>query len=427
MERKIKQTLLTWKQEAEHLPILLYGARQIGKTYILKEFGAEFFKNVVYINFEKDTRLNAYLEMSIDPQYVIKTIEHLYEIKIIPQETLIIFDEIQASERALTSLKYFCEEGPEYYIIGAGSLLGVKLRRERFSFPVGKVKLLNMYPMDFEEFLMAEHKQALLSTIISCYKENKTMPELLHEEALSEYRKYLVIGGMPAAVSAYLEGRDFAEIQNFLYSSYIADMSKYTTARDSVKIAEAYDSLPAQLAKENKKFQYKLIKKGGRSSLYGESIDWLIQAGLCLKCTLTEQGMLPIAAYQDLSAFKLYYGDMGLFASRTHTNFALLANPAMQQFLGALTENYVAIALSTNGFELNYWTSSSDAEVDFLIVKDNNIIPIECKAQTHVRSRSLNSFMQRYNSPYAIRFSTRNFGFEMNIKSVPLYAAFCVK
>lgn len=426
MERKIKKELVAWKNDTNRIPALLYGARQIGKTYILKEFGKDEYNNVVYINFEKDSRLNSYLEISIEPRYIITTIEALYNVKITPQDTLIIFDEIQSCERALTSLKYFCEDAPEFHIVGAGSLLGVKIHREKFSFPVGKVKIMSMYSMDFEEFLIAENKRSLINLIKDCYERNMPMPNLLHDEALLEYKKYLIIGGMPAVVTAFLEGNDYGEIQNFLYASYISDMSKYTSSSESVRIAEAYDSLPAQLAKENKKFQYKLIKKGGRASLYGNSIDWLIQAGLCLKCTLIEQGLMPLAAYQDLSSFKLYYSDMGLFSSRTHTNLAMLDNPMMQQFLGALTENYVAGALAINGYELNYWCSGADAEVDFVIVKDNNIIPVECKANDHVRSRSLNSYMKRYNSPYAIRISKRNFGFENGIKSVPVYAAFCV-
>lgn len=426
MQRKVKQALLAWKNKKNHLPLLMYGARQIGKTYIIKEFGEEEFKNVVYVNFEKESSLDAYLELSIDPHFIIKTIEHLQGITIDPETSLIFFDEIQNSERALSSLKYFAEEASQYNIIAAGSLLGVKIKRERFSFPVGKVQIMNMFPMDFEEFLLAKDKNALLTAIKECYKNMKPMPVALHEEAMLEYKNYLIVGGMPAVVAAYVEGRDYAELQDFLYSAYVADMAKYATKSESVKIAEAYDSLPVQLSKENKKFQYKLIKKGGRAALYGEPIDWLIQSGICLKCTLVEQGLLPLSAYQDLSSFKLYYSDMGIFSSRTHTTLAMLSNPAMQQFLGALSENYVAIALSANGYELNYWTSSFDAEVDFVIIKDDNIIPVECKAGEHVRSRSLQVYMKRYNSPYAIRISARNFGIENNIRSVPLYAAFCV-
>ncbi|MBQ5758975.1 MAG: ATP-binding protein [Schwartzia sp.] len=427
MERKIKQSLIDWKNKKNHLPLLMYGARQIGKTYIVKEFGEQEYKNLFYVNFDKDSRLDSYLSISIEPHYVIKTIQELYGLDIEPETTLIFFDEIQNSERALSSLKYFAEEAPEYNVIAAGSLLGVKIKRERFSFPVGKVQIVNMFPMDFEEFLLARGKASLIEAIKQCYKNMSPMPTVLHEEALLEYKSYLVVGGMPAVVNAYVEGRDFTELQGFIYSSYVADMAKYTSASESVKINEAYDSLPAQLSKENKKFQYKLIKKGGRSSLYGEPIDWLIQSGICLKCTLVEQGLLPLAAYQDLSSFKLYYSDMGIFSSRTHTSMSMIDNPAMQQFLGALTENYAAIGLKSNGYELNYWASNSEAEVDFVILKDENIIPVECKAGEHVRSRSLQSFMKRYNSPYSIRISAKNFGEENRILSIPLYAVFCIK
>ncbi len=427
MERKIKKILIDWKSKKNRLPLLMYGARQIGKTYIIKEFGSQEYKNLVYVNFDRDSRLDSYLTVSIEPHYVIKTLQGLYGIDIEPESTLIFFDEIQNSERALSSLKYFAEEAPEYHVLAAGSLLGVKIKRENYSFPVGKVQIINMYPMDFEEFLLARGKAPLIETIRLCYENMSPMPAVLHEEAMLEYKNYLVVGGMPAVVSSYADGRDYTELQEFIYYSYIADMAKYASASESVKINEAYDSLPAQLAKDNKKFQYKLIKKGGRSSLYGEPIDWLIQSGICLKCTLVEQGLLPLAAYQDLSSFKLYYSDMGIFSSRTHTSTELIDNPAMQQFLGALTENYVAIGLKTNGHELNYWANNSEAEVDFVILKDENIIPVECKAGEHVRSRSLQSFMKRYNSPYAIRFSAKNFGEENRIKSVPLYAVFCLK
>lgn len=426
MRRKIKQALIDWKNRKEHLPLLMYGARQIGKTYIIKEFGTEEFKNMVYVNFDRDSRIDSYLSLSLEPSYVIKTLETIYGVTIDPQNTLIFLDEIQNSERALSALKYFAEEAPEYNIIAAGSLLGVKIKRDKFAFPVGKVQILNMYPMDFEEFLLAKNKLPLLEAIKQSYNNMQPLPAVLHEEALLEYRNYLVVGGMPAVVKAYLEGQDYEELQSFLYSAYVADMAKYASNSENIKINEAYDSLPAQLAKENKKFQYKLIKKGGRASLYGEPIDWLIQSGICLKCTLVEQGFMPLAAYQDLSSFKLYYSDMGIFSSRTHTNLAMLDNPAMQQFLGALTENYVAICLKAKGYELNYWASNSEAEVDFVLLKEDNIIPVECKAGEHVRSRSLQSFMKRYESPYGIRLSARNFGMEHGIKSIPLYAAFLV-
>ena len=225
-------------------------------------------------------------------------------------------------------------------------------------------------------------------------------------------------------VKAALDGQNYTELQSLIYRSYVADMAKYAGKGESVKIAEAYDSLPVQLAKENKKFQYKLIRSGARASLYGESIDWLIQSGIVLKCTKCEQGLMPLAAYEDLSSFKLYFSDTGIFAARLQLTLSNLQQA--QQYLGAFTENYVAVQLQANGYNLNYWVSQSSAELDFVIVKDGNVVPVECKANIHVKSKSLAVFVKRYDIKQSIRLSARNFGYENNIKSVPLYAAFCI-
>lgn len=337
---------------------------------------------------------------------------------------MIIFDEIQSCEHALTSLKYFAEQAPEYCVVAAGSLLGVAINRQQFSFPVGKVQLENLYPLDLEEYLWARDKDMLVDLIRQCYTTNKPLPEALHKEALNLYEDYLLTGGMPAVVAAALNDGDADELKRLIYNSYVADMAKYAGKGDSVKIAEAYDSLPVQLARENNKFQYKLIRTGARSSLYGASIDWLIQSGIVLKCTKCEQGLMPLAAYEDLSSFKLYFSDTGLFNSRLQLTKQSLA--AARQYMGALTENYVAIQLKANGYKLNYWTSTATAEVDFVIVQNGEVVPIECKANIHVKSKSLDSFVKRYDIKQSIRLSMRNFGFENNIKSVPLYAAFCV-
>lgn len=424
MRRKIMERLKKWRNAKNRLPLLLYGARQVGKTYILREFGRSCFENTVYVNFEKDKALAGYLEVKLTPAYIIKVIEEQYGVKIYPQKTLIIFDEIQSCEHALTSLKYFAEQAPEYCVVAAGSLLGVAINRQPFSFPVGKVQLENLYPLDLEEYLWARDKDMLVDLIRQCYTTNKPLPEALHKEALNLYEDYLLTGGMPAVVAVALNDGDADELKRLIYNSYVADMAKYAGKGDSVKIAEAYDSLPVQLARENNKFQYKLIRTGARSSLYGASIDWLIQSGIVLKCTKCEQGLMPLAAYEDLSSFKLYFSDTGLFNSRLQLTKQSLV--AARQYMGALTENYVAIQLKANGYKLNYWTSTATAEVDFVIVQNGEVVPIECKANIHVKSKSLDSFVKRYDIKQSIRLSMRNFGFENNIKSVPLYAAFCV-
>ena len=425
MQRKIMNKLAEWRaSKSKRLPLLLYGARQVGKTYILQEFGKQYFQNTVYVNFEEDKILASYLEMRLQPDYIIKTIEELYGVKIEPENTLLIFDEIQSCARALTSLKYFAEQAPQYCVVAAGSLLGVVINRENHSFPVGKVQIMRLFPLDMEEYLWAKEKSSLAQLIRASYINNQPLPELLHQEAMQLYQEYLLTGGMPAVVKAQLTGADAFELKGFIYNSYVAGMAKYASKGESVKIAEAYDSLPAQLAKENKKFQYKLIRTGARSSLYGASLDWLIQAGVVLKCTKCEQGWVPLAAYEDLSSFKLYFSDTGLFSYRLKLNQQNLAYA--QQFISALTENYVAIQLKANGHDLHYWESQSTAEVDFVIADAEKIIPIECKANTHVKSKSLLVFNKRYNIQQSIRLSARNFGRESSIKSVPLYAAWCI-
>lgn len=425
MKRKIEKCLDMWKVKETRLPLLLYGARQIGKTYSLNKWGEENFTHVIYVNFENEPLIAAQFELSLKPDHILNVLcEYRGKSSIDSSNTLIIFDEIQVCEKALTSLKYFAELAPEYYIVAAGSLLGVKINRDKFSFPVGKVQPVNMYPLDFEEFLWALGKKSLCQFIRICYEENKSLPELLHKEALELYRSYLLVGGMPAVVKAYASHNNYSEIQDLIYSTYVADMAKYTSRGESIHIHEAYDSLPAQLAKDNKKFQYKLIRQGGRSSLYGPSIDWLVQAGIVLKCTLVTRGDIPLAAYEDLSSFKLYYSDTGICTSRTKMTPGMLEEA--NQFMGGMTENYVAISLRANGYLLNYWMSGGTAEVDFLIIKDDAIIPVECKANLHTKSKSLSTYVNQYNPPYAIRISRKNFGFENNIKSVPLYAVFCI-
>ncbi|HYE82839.1 MAG TPA: AAA family ATPase [Clostridia bacterium] len=430
MRRKFTDRLLKWKnQVTDRMPMLVHGARQVGKTYAIKEFGREFYKNVIYVNFESDIGIAPYFDGNISPERIINVLEGYYHEKVMQSETLIFFDEIQACERALTSLKYFAEIAPEFHVIAAGSLLGVTINRSKFSFPVGKVFIEHLYPMDFEEFLWAKGKDLLASEIKVHYMENAAISEILHKEALNEYYDYLVTGGMPAAVKTHISKEtsfSTEEVKNLILNSYISDMAKYAGSSESVKIKGAFDSLPAQLAKDNRKFQYKLIKTGARASLYGESIDWLITSGIVLKCVKCEHGFMPPVAYQDLSGFKLYMNDVGLLSSRTGVSLKSFAADEMNQYTGALAENYVACALAANGKELMYWESKSIAEVDFLIIEDGGVIPVEVKSSNHNRSKSLASYNEKYKPKYMIRISSRNFGFENNIKAVPLYSVFAI-
>lgn len=430
MKRKILTKLHQWKEQTtDRSPMLIYGARQVGKTYAMQELGSKYYKNTVYVNFETDEKIGKYFEADIHPEYLVSVLEKYFHVQIIPEQTLLIFDEIQMCERALTSLKYFQEEAPEYHVIAAGSLLGVALNHEKYSFPVGKVQMVTMYPMDLEEVLWAKGKEILAETIRQHYEKNLPMDEMLHQEALQEFYHYCIIGGMPAVVKADITKNSSMqqdEIRQMLLNSYIADMTKYADKNNTIRIFSAYDSLPVQLAKDSKKFQYKLIKSGARTSQYGDAIDWLIRSGIVNKCMKCGQGFFPVAAYQDLSAFKLYYSDMGIMSARMGMSFEAIESRETEHFRGILTENYVAIALKTNGYDLYYWESDNTAEVDFLIQKDNHVIPVECKAGEHVKAKSMMVYMDKYKPIYAIRISARNFGMANGIKSVPLYSVFCL-
>ena len=427
MKRKISKYLEWWKGlTSGRMPVLLYGARQTGKTYLLREFGADNYKNCVYMNFETEPALKHLFSDSISPNKLIPRIEKYFSTKITSGSTLLIFDEIQSCNRALTSLKYFCEDAPEYHLIGAGSLLGVHISSEDYSFPVGKVITKVMYPMSFEEFLWESDKAIFADTIADCFENNSPIDKDLHESLLNLYMEYLIVGGMPLVVYNYFnagEVLNYKDVQRIIIDTYVSDMTKYTDKSQSIKTISTYESIMPQLAKENKKFQYKSIARGARASLFGESIDWLIRAGVVLKCERIATGDIPPNIARDVSAFKLYMGDTGLAsfqANLTMGNMGVFDNT----FMGGITENYVATTLAGNGYELFYWESESKAEVDFIIMRDGKIIPIEVKSGKNARSYSMNSYIKKYNPEYAIRVSGRNFGFENGIKSVPLYAAY---
>lgn len=430
VKRKIEEQLLAWKQKtADRLPLIVNGARQVGKTYILRKFGEEQFNNVVYINLETNLTIASYFNENIQPERLLRYLEASTGERIIPGETLIIFDEIQSCERALTSLKYFCEETPEFHIAAAGSLLGVAINRQHYSFPVGKVETITLYPLDFEEYLRARGKELLSEEIRAAYDAMEPLPDALHQEAVELYREYLIIGGMPACINVFLKSGSFLDVplvQNEILDNYIADMAKYASNTDSVKIRACYNSIPAQLAKDNKKFQYKVVQKGGSATLFGASIEWLNLAGVVLKCQRINQAFEPIAVYADLSAFKLYMGDVGLLTMKSGISQQTVLSGEGNTFVGALTENYVAQQLAAKGYDLYYWESSSTAELDFVLQKGNQIIGIEVKKGEHVRSRSLSVFVSNYKPAYSIRLSLKNFGEKDGLKSVPLYAIFCI-
>lgn len=430
MKRKISSRLVEWKDKTSgRMPLLLYGARQVGKTYVLREFGKKYFKNTVLINLEVNLTAASFFDENISPDRLIRYLEASVGERIVPGETLIIFDEIQSCERALTSLKYFCEQTPEYHIAAAGSLLGVAINREKFSFPVGKVEMLTLYPLDFEEYLWALGEELLAGEIRHAYDQMEPLPEALHQKGMDLYREYLIVGGMPAVINAFLTEKSFLDvpvIQSGIIDNYASDMAKYATPSDSVKIRSCYHSIPAQLSKDNRKFQYKVVQKGGTATLFGASIEWLNQAGVVLACRRINHAYEPISVYADLSAFKLYLGDVGLLTAKSGISRDTILSGGDNLFLGALTENYVAQQLAAKGYELHYWENSGTAELDFVLQKGSEIIGIEVKKGTHVRSRSMPIFIKAYTPAYCIRLSGKNFGETEGLKSIPLYAAFCI-
>lgn len=431
MERKIVKRLFEWKNNPRKMPLIIYGARQVGKTYTVLTFGKTHYKNTVYFNMEDSDETIAIFERDLNPERILRELSAKSGQSIFKEDTLIIFDEIQVCERALTSLKYFCEREPDYHIIAAGSLLGVALNRGKYSFPVGKVDMMTLYPLDFEEFLWATGNKGLCNMIQEAYEH--FTPLTLHEMALDLYKIYLVVGGMPRAVTEYIDTKDFnfvLAVQKSLNDAYISDMAKYATSHETNKIMAAWNSVPSQLAKENHKFQYKLIKSGARAYEYETPINWMKGAGIINKCHKVTEGKMPLSAYAENASFKIYMMDTGLLCSKFDiaANVVISGATSFDGFKGALAENYVMQALVINGFIPYYWESSGKAELDFVMQdREGNIIPLETKSADNVKSKSLMTYIARYKPPYSIRVSAKNFGFENNIQSIPLYAVFCIK
>ncbi len=431
MERKIYHQLLSWKNAKDRKPLILQGARQVGKTYIVNLFGGKEYANVAYCNFEREKGLADFFSDLI-PQNIIKKISFYKRKEILPEHTLIIFDEIQACPKALTSLKYFCEEANQYHVIAMGSLLGVSVYREQYSFPVGKVQFMNLYPMDFEEFLMATNNQFLIDEIKESYASNKPLALPFHEQALELYKEYLYVGGMPMVVEEYLKNKNYELIkisQQSILDAYFDDMGKYNKSSEIPKTKRVYKNISTQLAKENKKFKYALIKSGGRASEFEDAIQWLCLAGIANQLYKLEQIKIPLNAYKSLTDFKFYMNDVGLCSASQNLliDDIVYENSDYFDFKGGLTENYVNNQMIVNGLKCYYWTSGNQAEIDFITRIGKDIIPIEVKSSDNTRSRSLSIYMEKYKPTYAIRISTKNFGFEKNIKSIPLYATFCIK
>lgn len=429
MYRKIEEEFAKWKTDYK-MPLMLVGARQTGKTYILEKFCRENFSNYIYINLDKEESVCKIFDETIDPETIIEKIEIIKNVVINPEDTIIFLDEIQVSERAITSLKYFCESDKPYKIVCAGSLLGVKINRFKSSFPVGKVIIKYLYPMNFEEYLMALKEDKLIDEIKKHYISNEALMKPIHEKALELYKKYLIIGGMPTIINDFINNDQNIshvnfELQDLIITSYLADMNKYTENSEGIKNSQIYNSIPKELARVNNTFKFSIVNKDARKIRYENSLDWLLASNMILKCDLCEKNESPLKAFINTDKFKLYLSDIGLLRSLSNLDYNEILLDKNEMYKGVLTENYIACEFYSKSKEIYYYNFDR-YEIDFLIKIDGDIIPVEVKSGRRTSSKSLTEYIKKYNPKYSIRVSSKNFGFENNIKLVPLYAVFCI-
>lgn len=430
MERKIYQELVSWKNRNPHKPLILNGVRQCGKTYILKDFGKREFINLAYISCDRNERLKAVFEGDFDVTKIIRGISALTGTDIIPGKTLIFLDEIQAFPKALESLKYFCEDAPEYHIVVAGSLLGITLH-SGISFPVGKVCTMQLYPMDFEEFLMAMGEKQLLSIM---QDHDFELLNALHEKCKDLLRQYYYVGGMPEVVKSYIENGQLnlvRSLQNEILDNYANDFSKHAPQQEVPRISMVWQSILGQLSKENKKFIYGALKKGGRAKEFEIAIQWLIDAGLIYKVNKCTKPELPLKFYEDFSAFKLYMSDCGLMGAMadTESKNVLLGDSIFTEYKGAFTEQYVLQQMLSAGIRNIYYYSAEDSrmEMDFLIQHEGALLPIEVKGGTSIRATSLHNYLTQHKDAHAIRFSMLPYKKQDYLTNMPLYTVFLLK
>lgn len=427
MKRLFINELQKWKESTNRKPLIIQGARQVGKTWIMKEFGRQHFGNVVYINFESSLRLQTIFLNDFDIRRIISVFEIETGISIQPQTTLIILDEIQEAEKGLTALKYFNENAPEYFVLAAGSLLGVSLQKNN-TFPVGKVDFLNLYPLSFEEFLINSNETALNTALKN---KNWNVIDPFHEKLIYYLRLYYFIGGMPEVVNTYLETKNFEQlriIQNNLLLGYENDFAKYAPIEIVPKIRLVWQSILGQLAKENKKFIYGQIKKGARAKEFEAAINWLTNAGMLHKCMKVKKPVIPLKTYVDYDVFKLYLLDIGLLNAMANVSEQILLNKnqILIEFKGALTEQFVCQELKLN-YELFYWTAeNATAELDFIIQKEQEIIPIEVKAEENLKAKSLKVFVENFENKNAIRTSMNKYRKEDWLENMPLYCVMSI-
>ncbi|MGE3921058.1 MAG: ATP-binding protein [Gammaproteobacteria bacterium] len=430
MKRDIFQSLKAWKEKTDRKPLVLMGARQVGKTYILQQFATEEFDTFVYVNFENEPRLKSLFSQSLDPKHLIRGLEIEYQVVVQPYKTLIIFDEIQECPEALNSLKYFNEQAKQYMVCAAGSLLGVKLKNIK-GFPVGQVDFLYLYPLSFSEFINALHEETLkqyLETICSI----EPLLANAHDKLMSHFLLYLYIGGMPEAVSIYQKNHNFLEVrevQTSILNAYQLDFSKHAPPGQIMKINQIWKSIPSQLAKENHKFIYSVIRQGARAKEFETAIQWLVEAGLVSKVTHVSKPGIPLMAYENFETFKLYFLDVGLVGAMSDLSASTIlhGNKLFTEFKGILIETFVAQALQAQFKKTYYWNSSGKAEADFIIQHEDQVLPLEIKSGLTDKKKSLKVYDEKYTPKQLLRVSPKNLKLDGKILNCPLYLLYQLK
>ena len=431
MYRKFYENLLQWERDGAKKPLLVIGARQVGKTYLIENYFKEQYDDYLSINLERQKEYISAFEGDLTPKSILRNLEQLAGRRI-DESCPIFIDEIQQSERAITALKYFCEAKEHYRVVGAGSLLGVKLARFETSFPVGKVQICGLFPMDFGEFLLACGEEPLLEGIREAYRTRKAMPDGIHEKALRLFRDYLFVGGMPEIVENYITNeRNVSAVSAALFddleTAYLADMAKYThSPAEGVKITEVYRSVPRQLARENPKFKYKDIRPYANKRDFASSVDWLVASGLVYSVNKLILPQTPLKGYEDTDSRKLYMSDVGILTHTAGVKMKELLPDAHNIYKGAITENYVAQQFAANGEKLYFFKPSESMEIDFVLDTEDGVVPVEVKSGRNKRSTSLKNYREKYTPSYAIRISELNFGETDGLRSVPLYAVGCI-
>lgn len=425
MKRKIYSKLIEWKESPSHKPLILNGVRQCGKTYIMKEFGKNEFQTFAYVNCDRNENLHQIFEGGFNISKIIRGISALSGVDIIPGKTLIFLDEVQSFPLVLESLKYFCEDAPDYHVAVAGSLLGIALH-SGVSFPVGKVQTMKLYPMDFEEFLMAKGEQQLLRIM---HDHDFDLLTALHEKCKDLLRQYYYVGGMPEVVKSYIDNgqlKPVRAIQNEILSNYAGDFSKHAPYQEVPRISMVWQSILGQLSRENKKFIYGALKKGGRAKEFEVAIQWLVDAGLVYKVNKCTKPQLPLKFYEDFTAFKLYLCDCGLMGAMADTaaKDVLIGDSVFTEYKGAFTEQYVLQQILSSGISDIYYYSAdgSRMEMDFLMQREGALLPVEVKGGTSIKSTSLHNYLMEHPGIQAIRYSMLPYKKQDFLTNIPLYA-----